>query len=253
MTQAELLLQTQTQIEQALSIAKIYIDQGDAAAKAYADSILENALQTTDLAAKLALLEEINNILDGDNATAGFQAWQNSVTQLSQLATAIGTANSNIATLQTGLTSVTNGLAAAQTAIDTRITNEVATLNTMITTKDTATDARIDGLESAIATDKIAQVEKDATQGAAIAAEKARVDVIVGALADEATARSTADAAASTRLTAVEGNVSTLMAGVGEYVTRAQYVEGITKMVAAAVSVFGINPNGTAVGTSGAG
>lgn len=254
MTKEEMLLQTEAQIKQAFSIAKIYIDRGDAAAKAYCDSKLETVLQTTDLAAKLALLEEINAILDGDNATAGFQAWQNSVAQLSALQTGLSTANTNIATLQTGLTSVTNALAAAQEAIDTRITDAVAAINATIMAKDTATNTRIDTLTNTIATDKIAQVEKDATQSAAIAGEKARVDVLVGALADEASARSTADAEANTRLTAVEGDVSTLMANSGEYVTRAQYVAGISKMVAAAVSVFGINPDGTtAVGTSGAG
>ena len=253
MTQAELLLQTEAQMNQALSIAKVYIDNGDLSVKAYVDSKLETTLLTTDLSAKLALLEEINNILDGDNATAGFQAWQTAVNQLSTLQTGLGTANANIATLQTGLTSVTNGLTAAQTAIDTRITAEVAALNTTITTKDAATNTRIDTLASGIATDKIAQVEKDATQSAAIAGEKARVDVLVGALADEATARSAADTAFNTRVTSNEVAISDLQAASGEYVTRAQYVEGITRMVAAATSVFGINPDGSAVGTSGAG
>ena len=40
MTQAELLLQTEAQFNQALAIAKIYIDRGDAAAKSYADAKL---------------------------------------------------------------------------------------------------------------------------------------------------------------------------------------------------------------------
>lgn len=252
MTQAELLLQIEQQANTALSITKIYIDQGDAATKAYCDSKLESVLQTTDLAAKLALLEELNGILDGDNATAGFQAWQAQVAKLNDIYTRLGAAETDIATLKTGLTTVTSGLATLGETLGLRITTEVATLNATITSKDAATNTRIDNLAAGIAADKIAQVEKDATQSAAIAAEKARVDVVVGALADEATARAAADATANTRLTAAEADISTLKATAGEYVTRAQYIEGMTKMVTAAVSVFGINPNGTAaVGTSG--
>lgn len=252
MTQEQLLLQTQAQMNQALSIAKIYIDRGDAAGKAYTDAKLAEVLQTTDLNAKLALLQQINEILDGDEASAGFQAWQNSVNSLADLAARVTATEVDVDALQTGLTATQAALAAAQQTLDARITSEVATLNTTINAKDTATNTRIDGLETSIATDKIAQVEKDATQSAAIAAEKARVDVVIGALADEATARSDADAALNTRVTANESAISDLQALQGEYVTRTQYVEGMTKMVAAAISVFGINPDGTAAtGTSG--
>lgn len=252
MTQDQSLLQIQAQVNQALSIAKIYIDRGDAAGKVYTDQKLAEVLQTTDLNAKLALLQQINAILDGDEATAGFQAWQNSVNTLTDLADRLATAESDIDTLQSGLSSAQAALTAAQTALDARITSEVATLNATINTKDTATNTRIDSLEASIAADKIAQVEKDATQSAAIAAETARVDVVIDALANEATERANADAALNTRVTSNEAAISDLHALQGEYVTRAQYVEGMTKMVAAAISVFGINPDGTAAtGTSG--
>lgn len=253
MTQEELLLQTEQQMNTALAIAKVYIDQGDAAGKAYTDQKLELVLQTTDLNAKLALLQQINEILDGDNATAGFQAWQQNVAKLTDVYNRLTTGETDIATLKTSMATVTSGLATLSETLGTRITNEVATLNATITAKDTATNARIDTIAAGIATDKIAQVEKDATQNAALAAEKARVDVLVTAVADEATARANADSAFNTRATNVEGRVSTLESLQGEYVTRAQYVAGISKMVAAATSVFGINPDGSAVGTSGAG
>lgn len=253
MTQEELLLQTQQQMNSALTIAKVYIDQGDAAGKAYTDAKLAEVLQTTDLNAKLALLNEINGILDGDKATAGFQAWSQQVTKLNDIYTRLGTAEADIDTLQTGLANVSSSLNTLADTLGTRITNEVATLNETIVAKDTATNTRIDTIAAGIAADKIAQVEKDATQNATIAAEKARIDVLVPALAQEAQARTDADAALNTRATNVEGRVSTLEGLQGEYVTRTQYVAGISKMVAAAVSIFGINPDGSAVGTSGAG
>ena len=252
MTHDELLLQTQQQMNNALSIAKVYIDKGDAAGKAYTDAKLAEVLQTTDLSAKLALLQEINNILDGDNATAGFQAWQAEVAKLSDIYTRLGNAEADISGLQAGLKTTNAALTSLGETLGLRITTEVATLNATIIAKDTATNTRIDNIAAGIAADKIAQVEKDATQNAAIAAEKARVDVLVTAVQDEATARTAADNALNARSTNVENRVSTLEAAQGDYMTRAQFVAGISKMVDAAVSVFGINPDGSAVGTSGA-
>jgi hypothetical protein len=69
----------------ALNQAKIYIDAKDADVKAYAETKIAELAQTTDLSAKLELLQQINTILDGDAATAGFQAWQSQVTKLTGL------------------------------------------------------------------------------------------------------------------------------------------------------------------------
>lgn len=248
MTEQELLNQTNTAMNSALTIAKIYIDKSSTADRAYVDSQLQTVLQTTDLTAKLALLEQINGILDGDNATAGFQAWQAEVAKLTALRTEMDAAKVDVTTLYSSVSTVSTNLANLSTTLGQRITDEVATLNATITTKDSATNTRIDNLAAGISADKIAQVEKDATQTAAIAAEKGRVDVVITALADEATARVAGDAAANTRLTAAESAISTLQAGAGDFATKAQVVSVMAQMVTVAETVFGINVNGQAVG-----
>ncbi|WP_287602707.1 hypothetical protein [Thiothrix sp.] len=247
MTEQEMLNQTNAAMNSALTIAKVYIDQSSTADRAYVDTQLQTVLQTTDLNAKLALLEQINGILDGDNATAGFQAWQAEVGKLATLRTEMDTAKGDITTLYGNVTTINTNLSNLSTTLGQRITDEVATLNATITTKDTATNTRIDGIVSGIATDKIAQVEKDATQSAAIAAEKARVDVLVGALADEATARTSADTATNTRVTAAENAISTLQANSGDFATKAQVVSVMAQMVTVAETVFGINAQGQSV------
>lgn len=76
-------------IDAALASIKTYVDTKDASVKAHAESLVNQLMQTTDLSAKIALLNQVNDILDGDAATAGFQAWEHSLTRLNELATAI--------------------------------------------------------------------------------------------------------------------------------------------------------------------
>ena len=85
-------------ISDAFVSAKTYIDAKDAGLKAYTDAALAQLMNTTDLTAKLALLEQINTILDGDAATAGFQAWQAALTRLNAIETK---AISDVSTLET--------------------------------------------------------------------------------------------------------------------------------------------------------
>lgn len=75
----------ESMINAAFVSAKTYIDSKDASLKAYTDAALNSLMQTSDLTAKLALLAEINTILDGDAATAGFQAWQASLNRLTAI------------------------------------------------------------------------------------------------------------------------------------------------------------------------
>lgn len=77
-----LLASIEQSINAAFGAVKTYVDTQDVNGKAYADSKISELMTTTDLSAKLALLNEINNILDGDTATAGFQLWQASLTKL---------------------------------------------------------------------------------------------------------------------------------------------------------------------------
>lgn len=248
MTNEELLAQSAVGMNQALTIAKYYIDQKSGADRAYADTALATALQTTNLTEKLALLEQINGILDGDNATAGFQAWQNNVAQLGALVTGLGAANSNITTLQGNVTTVNAALTSLSTTLGQRVTDEVAALNATISSKDAATNTRIDTLASNIAADKIAQVQKDAQQSADIAANGGAISSVVTSLQAEATTRAAADAAFNTRATAAESAISALQAGTGDFATKAQVVSVFASMATIAETVFGLNAQGQATG-----
>lgn len=72
-------------INDALVSVKAYIDTKDASVKTYAETKIAELVNTTNLTEKLALLTEINAILDGDTATAGFQLWESSVSKLNQI------------------------------------------------------------------------------------------------------------------------------------------------------------------------
>jgi hypothetical protein len=81
--------QARSDVEQlladALASIKTYVDLKDAGVQTFAQGLIDQLMQTTDLQAKLTLLTEINTILDGDTATAGFQLWESSVSKLNQI------------------------------------------------------------------------------------------------------------------------------------------------------------------------
>lgn len=241
MTQEELLLQTNASMNTALTIAKTYIDQGDAAGKAYTDTKLAEVLQTTDLNAKLALLEEINNILDGDNATAGFQAWQSEVAKLNQLVSDLSDTRSDVTALQGAVSGIQANLNNLSATLSQRITDEVDALNESINNKDTATNTRIDALSEQVANDKITQAQKDSAQDSALATEKGRIDGVVQAVSNEAQARADADAQFNTRVTANESAVSGLAAAQANFVTREQAQALFAGMIGVAEEVFGVS------------
>ncbi|MGB4497889.1 MAG: hypothetical protein WBI40_04255 [Methylococcaceae bacterium] len=76
-------------IQDALNAVKTYVDTQDASVKAHAEALIAQLMNTSDLTAKLALLNQINDILDGDAATAGFQAWQSSLARLTSIEASI--------------------------------------------------------------------------------------------------------------------------------------------------------------------
>lgn len=128
-------------INDAFSVAKNYIDAKDAGLKAYTDAALDQLMNTTDLTAKLALLEQINSILDGDAATAGFQAWQSALTRLNAIETAasdyktatdssIQNISNNIQSSALSLTSKINANKTASDLADSAIAERVLTLET---------------------------------------------------------------------------------------------------------------------------
>jgi hypothetical protein len=116
-------------IDDALASVKTYIDSKDVALKSYADSLIDSLMQTTDLSAKLALLNEINAILDGDTATAGFQLWESNVAKL---------------------TKVITDLQAESAARASAITATNSTLTAMVSTAESTLNARIDAIDSGL-------------------------------------------------------------------------------------------------------
>lgn len=252
LTKEQLLVLTTASADEALRIAKQYIDKQDLANRQYADQKIETVLQTTDLNAKLALLQEMDAILDGDSASEGFQAWQAQVNKLNTLVADLTTAKVDISTLQQGLTSVNQSLVNINSALSQRITDEVAVVNTTIITKDTATNTRIDELSNQYAQDKIAQVEKDATQSAAIAGNKAATDSVIESLKTEAQTRAEADNAFNQRVTANEQAISGLQAGNAEFATKQDVVDVFTQLVTVAKNVFGLDATGAPIAGNGA-
>jgi hypothetical protein len=87
-------------VKSMLDSIKTYIDSKDSSVKAYADSLIEQLMQTSDLSAKLELLNQINDILDGDSATAGFQAWQESLNTLTSLNASLKSVVDNVGRLE---------------------------------------------------------------------------------------------------------------------------------------------------------
>ena len=132
-------------ISDAFVSAKTYIDAKDAGLKAYTDAALAQLMNTTDLTAKLALLEQINTILDGDAATAGFQAWQAALTRLNAIETK---AISDVLTLETKITNAHESLNALINTTSNDFTTKINANKTAADSVDAAISARVLTLET---------------------------------------------------------------------------------------------------------
>lgn len=131
---ATALADVETLINDALASVKTYIDSKDAGVKTYADGLITQLMQTTDLSAKLALLNEINMILDGDAATAGFQLWESNVAKLNQVIADLNAAKTDLTTqFTTADTTLRNQVSGWITAEKNRIDGVVSTLDTRVT------------------------------------------------------------------------------------------------------------------------
>lgn len=142
----------QNAIYDALANAKIYIDAKDDSVKAYADTKIEALMNTSDLNAKLALLTEINTILDGDAATVGFQAWQAQVTKLTGIVAdfevfkALQTEASNV--------SIANVAALAETlnTVKTTLENSISAISSNSEANNVAIVTAFTSMQSRVAT-----------------------------------------------------------------------------------------------------
>lgn len=122
-------------IDAALASVKTYVDTKDAAIKAHAEALVNQLMQTTDLSAKIALLNQINDILDGDSATAGFQLWESNVSKLNQLVADMTATQQQLSLVSnqhyqaiqntnTALNNAVNDLNGSIWIVDTRLTTE---------------------------------------------------------------------------------------------------------------------------------
>lgn len=245
MTDNEMISQYTAALNNALTISKIYIDNGDQAVRDYVDSQLESTLQTTDLAEKLALLEQINNILDGDNATAGFQAWQSSVNDLIDLRARMTAAEGGIATHAAQIATVTANLATLSASISGIIDAAVEAATDALTVRLDQTDADVAAVNVQIIADKAAQVVKDAEHSAAIAANAATTASLSASLATEITDRAAADAVQLTRIVANESAIAANTAAINDRVTKTQMVAFAAAIATGAQNIFGLNVDGT--------
>ncbi len=118
-------------INSALDSIKTYVDSKDATVKAYANALIDQLMQTTDLAAKIALLNQVNEILDGDSATAGFQLWESSVAKLNQV----------VADLVAESTARTSAISVTSNSLQTLINTTASEINARITTLDSSATA----------------------------------------------------------------------------------------------------------------
>lgn len=245
MTDNDMILQYTAAIDNALIISKLYIDNGDQSVRNYVDEQLEATLQTTDLVEKLALLEQINGILDGDDATAGFQAWQSSVNDLIDLRTRMTGAEGSITTHTAQIATISADLLALQTSVGTLISDAVEAASEALEARIDQADADVAAISAQVVADKAAQVAKDVEQSAAIAANTAAAASLSTSVATEITDRAAADAAQLVRIQANEAAIANNVTAINNRVTKAQLVAFAGSIQASAVSIFGLNPDGT--------
>lgn len=127
-------------INDSLSYVKNYVDTKDAALKVYADDLIAQLMNSTDLSAKLALLNEINAILDGDSATAGFQLWESNVAKLTKV---IADLESESAARVNAIDTTSNSF---QTLVNLKageIYSEIDSINTNLNNSITALDSKV--------------------------------------------------------------------------------------------------------------
>lgn len=245
MTESEMLNQVLAQQNLSLLVAKQYIDQKADSEHLAIITEVEGMLNTTDLAAKMDLLMRINAVLDGDEATAGFQAWQNSVTQLQDFLARMTAAENNISTLEQGVADVNDALNTAITDLGDRITLEVSTAKTELNTVISGVAARVTTLEQARIADKAAQVLIDQTQASTLAGHTASIDSLSGSVTTEILERGAADAAATQRMDGIDTRVGAAETAILDSVTKQQIVSLYAQGYDAARSTFGVNADGT--------
>ncbi len=131
-------------IDATLNTLKAYVDSKDALDKTYIETKIAELMNTTDLTAKLDLLNQINAILDGDSATAGFQAWEHSLQRLNSIEIDISATQQQLSLVSTqhyqaiqdvkrDLTNTTNSLNSSIYNVGTRLTTEAKRIDDGVT------------------------------------------------------------------------------------------------------------------------
>lgn len=181
------------------------------------EAIVDGRLTVTnadvgDLEAKIAAL---NTLLDGDENTEGYQAFQNLVARLLAVETKNTEQDAAIAALQTAL--------AAQ---NTTLTNRINTVESEAAAARTLLDGRVATLETQTAASAAARLSKDNEHDAAIAGLETTVDNLEAAITAESGRAVAAEQANAAAIAVERGRIDAANVAAQEFVTRDELKTG---------------------------
>lgn len=176
------------------------------------------AMTNVDLGALSAKIAEIVNIVDGDPASEGYQAFQGLLTDVSGLKT-------DNSSNKTRLTAVE----AALTAMDVAWKAEIARVEAESKARDTALGLRIDTVQSDISTYAAARIAKDAEHDGAIAALQAAKDTIITNLQGEVTRALAKETALNAAILANTAEIDGIKNREADYATRSNVDSAFVK------------------------
>lgn len=201
--QAQLLQQQQAEAANIVALIEAMIDG-------------RMAIHDVDFSALEAKVTMVNNLLDGDENTEGFQVFADLVNRVTQLET------------------TTAAQATALAGLQSLVSTEIARLDAKIDTNKTDADAdiaaansRIDTVEAAAATEKTARLAKDTEHSgrltaneAAISTAETAITAAETAIADEEAARIAGDAANATAIATEKARIDQINVEREQYITR---------------------------------
>lgn len=153
----------------------------------------------------------VKDLLDGDEASEGFQTFQNLVSRLGAVET------TNTAQAE-AITNLQNSLASQVTTINNRVDQVESDGNAA---RD-ALDGRVTTLEQGATAAAAARLAKDNEHDQKIGANETAINNTGAALQDEATARVAGDTANSEAIGVERGRVDALTTQAGTFVTRSE-------------------------------
>lgn len=173
-------------------------------------------LVDVDLGALETKINALNELLDGDNNTEGFQAFQALVARLTAVETKNAEQDAAIAALQASLT-----------AQNTALTNRINTVENDAQSARDVLDQRVSTLETQTAAAAAARLSKDNEHDAAIAGLQATTGNLEQAITAESNRAVTAEQNLNTAIAAERARIDGLTTATGEFVTRDELKSGL--------------------------